>query len=108
LEKYFPPYMEAQMELKVLELKQENIIMAEREAKFTELLRFVPKYIGTEMRKTYKDSTREESRMWFREVGKPEWLCPVRCTLPYPIIRHMERGTQERALRGLNASNVER
>jgi hypothetical protein len=69
------------------------MIVAEYEAKFIELLRFVSEYIGTEMRKTYKDSTREGSRVWFREVGKPEWLCPVRCTLPYPIIRYMERGT---------------
>ncbi|XP_074355258.1 uncharacterized protein LOC141693960 [Apium graveolens] len=37
LEKYFPKYMENQMELKFLELKQGNMSVAEYEAKFTEL-----------------------------------------------------------------------
>ena len=42
LKKYFPRYMQNQMELKFFELKQENMTVAEYEAKFTELARFVP------------------------------------------------------------------
>ena len=51
LEKYFPSYMEAQMELKFLELKQGILTVAEYEAKFTELSRFVPEYVNTEVKK---------------------------------------------------------
>ncbi|XP_017239655.1 uncharacterized protein LOC108212440 [Daucus carota subsp. sativus] len=48
LEKYFPRYMQNQMELKFLELKQENLSVSEYEAKFTELARFVPEYVNTD------------------------------------------------------------
>ena len=48
LDKYFPKYMEGQMELKFLELKQNNLSVAEYEAKFTELSRFVPEFVNTE------------------------------------------------------------
>ena len=48
LDKYFPKYMEAQMELKFLELKQNNLSVAEYEARFTELSRFVPEFVNTE------------------------------------------------------------
>ena len=48
LDKYFPKYMESQMELKFLELKQNNMSVAEYEAKFTELSRFVPNFVNTE------------------------------------------------------------
>lgn len=37
LQKYFSRYMETQMELKFLELKQENMTLAKYEAKFIEL-----------------------------------------------------------------------
>ena len=48
LEKYFPRYMQNQMELKFFELKQDNLSVAEYEAKFTELARFVPDYVHTD------------------------------------------------------------
>lgn len=48
LEKYFPRYMQNQMEIKFLELKQENLSVAEYERKFTELARFVPEYVDTD------------------------------------------------------------
>ena len=48
LDKYFHKYMENQMELKFLELKQNNLSVAEYEAKFTELSRFVPEFVNTE------------------------------------------------------------
>lgn len=51
LEKYFPRFMETQMELKFLELKQGNMTVAEYEAKFTELSRFVPEYVNTEAKR---------------------------------------------------------
>nr|XP_017250782.1 PREDICTED: uncharacterized protein LOC108221414 [Daucus carota subsp. sativus] len=47
-EKYFPRFMQNQMELKFLELKHENLSVSEYEAKFTELARFVPEYINTD------------------------------------------------------------
>ena len=48
LEKYFPRYMQNQMELKFFELKQENSSVIEYERKFTELARFVPEYVNTD------------------------------------------------------------
>ncbi|KAL8119251.1 hypothetical protein AgCh_016682 [Apium graveolens] len=42
LDKYFPRFMETQMEIRFLELKQDKMTVAEYEAKFTELSRFVP------------------------------------------------------------------
>jgi hypothetical protein len=39
------------MEIKFLELKQGNMTVAEYEAKFTELSRFVPEYVNTEIKK---------------------------------------------------------
>ncbi|XP_074363144.1 uncharacterized protein LOC141703561, partial [Apium graveolens] len=50
-QKYFPKYMENQMELKFLELKQGNMSVAEYEAKFTELSRFVPYHVDTDEKK---------------------------------------------------------
>ncbi|WOG92166.1 hypothetical protein DCAR_0311426 [Daucus carota subsp. sativus] len=51
LEKYFPKHLENQMELKFLELKQGNMSVAEYEAKFTELSRFVPYQVDTDEKK---------------------------------------------------------
>ncbi|XP_074366365.1 uncharacterized protein LOC141707220 [Apium graveolens] len=51
LEKYFPKYMENQMELKFLEFKQGNMSVAEYEAKFTELSRCVPYHVDTDEKK---------------------------------------------------------
>ena len=48
LEKYFPRYMQNQMELKFFELKQDNSSVIEYERKFTELARFVPEYVNTD------------------------------------------------------------
>ncbi|XP_074350888.1 uncharacterized protein LOC141690135 isoform X1 [Apium graveolens] len=48
LEKYFPRYMWNQMEIEFLELKQENINVAEYETKFMELARFFPEYVNTD------------------------------------------------------------
>ncbi|KAL8155372.1 hypothetical protein AgCh_000671 [Apium graveolens] len=42
MEKYFPRYMKNQMEIKFLNLTQGDLTVAEYEAKFTELARFVP------------------------------------------------------------------
>ena len=51
LDKYFPRFMENQMEIKFLELKQNNLSVAEYEAKFTELSSFVPEFVNTEEKK---------------------------------------------------------
>lgn len=51
LEKYFPRFMRTQMDLKFLELKQNNMSVADYEAKFTELSRFVPEFVDTEEKK---------------------------------------------------------
>ena len=48
LEKHFPRYVKNQMQIKFLELKQGNMSVAEYEAKFTELARFVPEQVDTE------------------------------------------------------------
>ncbi|XP_074367382.1 uncharacterized protein LOC141707862 [Apium graveolens] len=50
-EKYDPKFMEIQMQRKFLELKQENMSVAEYEAKFTELSRFVPQLVSIEEKK---------------------------------------------------------
>lgn len=52
LEKYYPRFMQGQMELRFFELKQDNMFVAEYEKKFTELSRFVPEYVDTEEKKT--------------------------------------------------------
>lgn len=43
--------MQDQMEIKFLELKQENMSVAESEAKFAELSRFVPEYVNTKIKR---------------------------------------------------------
>lgn len=53
-EKYYPKYMSNMMELKFLELKQDNMRVAEYETKFTELSRFVPYYVDTEEKRARK------------------------------------------------------
>jgi len=54
LEKYYPKYMQNQMELKFLELKQGSMSVLEYEKKFTELSKFVIKYTSTEEEKAKK------------------------------------------------------
>ncbi|XP_074342295.1 uncharacterized protein LOC141679803 [Apium graveolens] len=51
LEKYLPSYMQDQLEMRFLDLKQENMTVVEYEVKFSELARFVPKYVNTEAKK---------------------------------------------------------
>ena len=54
LEKYYPKFMQNQMERKFLELKQGNMTVLEYEKKFTELSRFVTKYVSTEEEKAQR------------------------------------------------------
>lgn len=49
-DKYFPRFMEDQMELEFLELMQDKMIVPEYEAKFTEFSRFVPEFVNTEVK----------------------------------------------------------
>ncbi|XP_074346856.1 uncharacterized protein LOC141685663 [Apium graveolens] len=48
LHKYFPRYMQTQMEMKFFELKQDNWTVGEYEKKFIELSRFVGEYVDSE------------------------------------------------------------
>ncbi|KAK1360433.1 hypothetical protein POM88_044907 [Heracleum sosnowskyi] len=51
LDKYFPRYMQTQMEMKFFELRQENMTIGEYEKKFTELARFVGEYVDSELKR---------------------------------------------------------
>ena len=51
MEKYFPEYMQSMMELEFSELKQEEKSVAEYEARFVELARFVPSYVDSDIKK---------------------------------------------------------
>ncbi|XP_074342640.1 uncharacterized protein LOC141680266 [Apium graveolens] len=51
LEKYLSSYMQDQLEMRFLDLKQENMTIAEYKVKFLELTRFVPEYVNTEAKK---------------------------------------------------------
>ncbi|XP_074382740.1 uncharacterized protein LOC141724478 isoform X4 [Apium graveolens] len=51
LEKYFPQFVQDQMELKFLELKQGNMSVTDYENKFEELSRYVPSYVDTDRKK---------------------------------------------------------
>ena len=64
LEKYFPKYMQSQMELKFFELRQENSSVMEYERKFTELARFVPEYINTDEKRAKR--FQQGLRPWIR------------------------------------------
>lgn len=48
LEKYFSKYVQNQMELKLFELKQENLSVMVYEKRFIELETFVPDYVNTD------------------------------------------------------------
>ncbi|KAL8121369.1 hypothetical protein AgCh_018198 [Apium graveolens] len=56
LEKYFLRYMKNQMEIKFLNLTQGDLTVAEYEAKFTELERFVPDQVDTDEKKARSGS----------------------------------------------------
>ncbi|KAL8108855.1 hypothetical protein AgCh_025093 [Apium graveolens] len=62
LEKYLPSYMQDQMEMKFLDLRQEDMSVAEYEVKFSELSRFVPEYMNTEEKKAKREGEREVVR----------------------------------------------
>ena len=64
LEKYFPKYMQSQMELKFFELRQENSSVMEYERKFTELARFVPEYVNTDEKRAKR--FQQGLRPWIR------------------------------------------
>ncbi|XP_074336880.1 uncharacterized protein LOC141674052 [Apium graveolens] len=51
LEKYFPDCLQNQLEVEILELKQDKKSVSEYEAKFTELARLEPGYVSTEIQK---------------------------------------------------------
>ena len=51
LEKYFLRFLQDQMELNFLELKQGNMSVVEYENKFAELARFMPTYVETDRQK---------------------------------------------------------
>ena len=63
LDKYFPRYMQTQMELKFFELKQGGMSVGEYEKKFTELARFVGDYVDT-----------DEKRVKRFQQGLKPWL----------------------------------
>ncbi|XP_074361338.1 uncharacterized protein LOC141701594 [Apium graveolens] len=48
LDKYFPRYIQTQMEMKFFELKQDNMTVGEYEKNFTELSRFMGEYVDSE------------------------------------------------------------
>ncbi|XP_074374582.1 uncharacterized protein LOC141714991 [Apium graveolens] len=75
LKKYVPKFMEIQMQRKFLELKQENMSVAEYEAKFIELSRFVPQLkatiaeTGSEMSQKMKQTKKRKFDGRSRSVG---------------------------------------
>ncbi|KAL8121526.1 hypothetical protein AgCh_018308 [Apium graveolens] len=52
LEKYFPQFVQDQMELKFLKLKQGTMSVVDYESKFEEFSRYVPSYVDTDRKKT--------------------------------------------------------
>ncbi|KAL8099833.1 hypothetical protein AgCh_032187 [Apium graveolens] len=69
LDKYFPRFMETQMEIRFLELKQDKMTVAEYEAKFTELSRFVTEFVNTEEKKAQSEQTVKEKENRKRKIG---------------------------------------
>ncbi|XP_074346608.1 uncharacterized protein LOC141685404 [Apium graveolens] len=51
LEKYLPSYMQGQLKMRFLNLRQEDMTVAEYEVKFLELVRFAPEYVNIEAKK---------------------------------------------------------
>ena len=64
LKKYFPRYMQNQMELKFFELRKENSSVIEYERKFTELARVVPEYVNTDEKRAKR--FQQGLRPWIR------------------------------------------
>ncbi|KAL8120502.1 hypothetical protein AgCh_017617 [Apium graveolens] len=51
LERYLPSYMQDRLEMKFLDLRQDDMSVAKYEVKFSELSKFVPEYVNTEAKK---------------------------------------------------------
>ncbi|XP_074377685.1 uncharacterized protein LOC141719202 [Apium graveolens] len=51
LEKYLPSYMQHRLEMRFLNLRQEDMTLAEYEVIFLELSRFAPEYVNTKAKK---------------------------------------------------------
>ncbi|KAL8125567.1 hypothetical protein AgCh_013014 [Apium graveolens] len=64
LEKYLPSYMQDQLDMKFLDLRQYDMWVAEYEVKFSELSRFVPEYVNTEAKKAKR--FQQGLRPWIR------------------------------------------
>ncbi|KAL8100391.1 hypothetical protein AgCh_032593 [Apium graveolens] len=64
LEKYFPDYLQSQLEIEFLELKQGERSVAEYEAKFTELARLAPGYVNTEIQKARRFQQGLKQKSW--------------------------------------------
>ncbi|XP_074337008.1 uncharacterized protein LOC141674185 [Apium graveolens] len=62
LEKYYPKYVQKQMEMKFLDLKQGNMTVLEYVKNFTELSRFVTKYVGVVQKAALIKSNGVQSR----------------------------------------------
>ncbi|KAL8114916.1 hypothetical protein AgCh_021664 [Apium graveolens] len=77
LEKYFPRYMKNQMEIKFLNLTQGDLSVAEYEAKFTELARFVPDQVDTDEKKARRNCpTQDTTSNTPRLTGAPSQNVP--------------------------------
>ncbi|XP_074356713.1 uncharacterized protein LOC141696474 [Apium graveolens] len=64
LDKYLPSYMQDQLEIKFLNLRQKDLSVAEYEVKFSELARFMPEYVNTEAKKAKR--FQQGLRPWIR------------------------------------------
>ncbi|KAL8120501.1 hypothetical protein AgCh_017616 [Apium graveolens] len=69
LGKYFPRFMETQMEIRFLELKYDKMTVGEYKAKFTELSRFVPEFVNTEEKKARSEQIVKEKENRKRKIG---------------------------------------
>ncbi|XP_074351569.1 uncharacterized protein LOC141690692 [Apium graveolens] len=65
LEKYYPQFMQKQMEMKFMELKQGSMTFLEYEKKFTELSRFVTKYVNSDEEKA--QGFQQWLKYWIRD-----------------------------------------
>ncbi|XP_074356323.1 uncharacterized protein LOC141696029 [Apium graveolens] len=102
MENYLPIYMQDQLEMRFVDLKQENMIVVEYEVKFLELARFVPEYVNTEAKKAKRFQQGLKHGFvvkWFFSrlghmllcySGKPEMTC-FKCGK----VGHMARNCKE-------------
>ncbi|XP_074347442.1 uncharacterized protein LOC141686298 [Apium graveolens] len=112
LEKYLPIYMQDQLKMRILNLRQEDMTVTEYEVKFSELARFVHEYVNTKAKKAKRFQQRLKpwilSQVALLEIrtyaalkgqystgcpsgaGKPEMAC-----FKYGEVGHMERNCKE-------------